>query len=225
MLFISVDQAVQVEQAKFLAHTNTMPQDYPYVGAANAAIARGELAGGALHLSSLVRLNADLNRLRTTAPEAFDHYVTRWREITRGFPESARRNAALVRGWRVELLTAAELAAAGVPFFIGDPNPREAQRQPDLLAHHAGAQLFVECGSVEPDDDARLADRVFTAAWKKAFDKPAERLYDYVGPNALLVLDITSVAARYAAQSEGNAALDVFSRSIARSLTRIMHEA
>lgn len=168
----------------------------------------------------LVRLNADLQQLRTSAPEAFEHFVDRWRKLVRGFPQSARRSASNVRGWRVEVLTAAELAANGVAFTIGDPNPRVQQGQPDLIIDSEGVQLAIECGSVEPDGDGDLADRVFSAAWDKAFDRRTKSLRGYVGPDALLVLDITSVAARHAAAMGGTADFDLFARSVVRSLDR-----
>lgn len=223
MFFTSVEQAVQIEQSKLLGHTGTFPQDYPYVGAAIAAITRGDLGGGALHLSSLARLNADLNRLRNTMPSTFDHFVKRWRDLVQGFPESAKDNAPLIRGWRVEVLTAAQLASTEVPFEIGDYNPRAVQGQPDLIAHFAGTRLSIECGSVEPQPGSDLADRVRNAVWNKAYDARTRRLREYVGPNALLVLDITSVAARHAAESGGTANLDAFTRSVARALSKRAH--
>jgi len=219
MLFTSVEQAVQTERSKLLGHTGTYPQDYPYIGAAVAAITRGDLNGGALHLTSLARLNADLNRLRTTTPSTFHHYVKRWRELIQDFPEKAKDNAHLIRGWRIEVLTAAELANAGIPFEIGDYNPRAVQGQPDLIARFAGAQLSIECGSVEPRSGSDLARSVRNAVWNKEFDAQTGRLREYVGPDALLVLDITSVAARHAAESGGTADLDAFNRSVARALS------
>lgn len=220
MVFTSVKQAVQIEQSKLLGHTGTFPQDYPYVGAALAAITRGDLGGDALHLSSLARLNADLSRLRNTMPPTFDHFVKRWRDLVQGFPESAKDNAPLIRGWRIEVLTAAQLASAEVPFEIGDYNPRAVHGQPDLIAHFAGTRLSIECGSVEAHPGSDLADRVRNAVWNKEYDARKKRLREYVGPNALLVLDITSVAARHAAESGGTANLDAFTRSVARALSK-----
>lgn len=218
MFFTSIEQAFQIEQSKFYTHTGTWPKSYPYLGVAAAALARGDREGAALHLSSLVRLNADLYRLRTTAPTAFDHFVNRWREVVG--TGRVGKNAALHRGWRVELLAAAELANSGILFELSDTNPRALQGMPDIVAHQAGVEISIECGSVKPDASDNLSERVYKAAWNKKYDRHSRKLRDWVGEDALLLLDITSVAANFAASSGGNADLDVFSRSVIRSVIR-----
>lgn len=218
MFFTSIEQAVQIERSKFYAHTETWPESYPYVGAAAAALSRGDRDGAALHLSSLVRVNADLYRLRTAAPMAFEHLVNRWREVVG--TGSLGKNAALHRGWRVELIAAAELASSGVPFELSDTNPRAVQGMPDIIAHQAGVDISIECGSVQPETSDDLSERVYKAAWNKKYDRQSRKLRDWVGEDALLLLDITSVAANYAASSPGSADLGVFSRSVIRSVIR-----
>lgn len=220
MIFTSPDQAIRTEQSKFYAHTNTWPNGYPYVQGATKAVERGDMKEAALHLSSLARLNAELDRLSNASPSIYKHYVEKWMELVRSSPNVTAKIAPAFRGWRVEVLTAAELVAHGARVEIGDANPRVQQRMPDLRVHAGVADLAVECTSVEPSNGSDLAKAVRRKAWNKAHGEKGLR--DYVGPNALLVVDITNVVSRWTARArdEENVDLEVFQRGLIHALDR-----
>jgi hypothetical protein len=219
MYYTSLKTAWEIEQGKFHYATGVWPTAFPYGSAFRMALDSGASGPAHSHLLNLARLNADLEQLARVAPSTHSYVVRKFRSLAAA-SRSRRTEVSAFRGLRFEALVGSHLAAQGYPPFVADDNPRVNQRQPDFLIEHAGTTLFVECGSLESEDIKK--GKVRATVMKKAIG--AQGVKRHVGPNAVLVLDVTNLVARAAQRTGEPVDLILLQREVMGALPRLEAE-